>query len=379
MRHPLLHDPARLRRYLLGWLPLLALLMGTLRGPSPSSEFGVLAASASPALLGLIESAVIFDLLTRFLMALPFALTMPFLGLGYWFVAETNPASETPFPRLLLTHTAAAVVGTFGWYALGSFGVSVLTSIGALPDDALRPENRLVLATVGMSSYAVVVLLYYVLIGLARGQQDQLRKEELATLAKDAELAALRFQINPHFLFNALHSVSALTSTAPDRAREMCVRLADFLRRTLRLADRPVVALAEELQLVDDYLELERLRFGERLVVHRDVPDDCGRAGVPPLLLQPLVENAVKHGLGSLLGPMQLDLRARHHGPMLELAVANTFDPEAAPAARGVGVGLTNTRARLARYGGGEGELTVATEDNHYRVTLTLPWTEAPA
>src|SRR5262249_49528922 len=124
---------------------------------------------------------------------------------------------------------------------------------------------------------------------------------EAKVQTRDAELRALRAQINPHFLFNGLNAVASLAGSDPMRARQMCVMLADFLRRSLALGGRAEVTLAEELELAERYLEIERVRFGSRLEVALDVEPETLHCMVPALVLQPLVENAVTHGIAQSL------------------------------------------------------------------------------
>jgi len=127
------------------------------------------------------------------------------------------------------------------------------------------------------------------------------REMQALVIARDAELKALKAQINPHFLFNSLNSISALAGIDAVRAREMCVGLSDFLRNSLRMGEREVVPLSEELALADSYLGVEQVRFGARLRVEQAMEPGCETCLVPPLLLQPLVENAVKHGIASMV------------------------------------------------------------------------------
>ena len=191
-------------------------------------------------------------------------------------------------------------------------------------------------------------------------------------LAREAELKALKAQIHPHFLFNSLNSISALTTSNPASAREMCILLAEFFRTSLALGEKASVSLEEEMTVARTYLAIERLRFGSRLSVEESV-DEAGRqCRLPPLLLQPLVENAIRHGIATRAEGGVLRLEARTDGMRLRLLVENPFDPEA-PVRPGVGLGLENVRRRLlARYG--EDALMDAERSrDRFRVTLFVP------
>lgn len=194
-----------------------------------------------------------------------------------------------------------------------------------------------------------------------------LREREILGLATEAELRALRAQLNPHFLFNALTTIGYLLQTAPDRALATLYRLTSLLRAVLRRSSGELVTLGDELDLVDAYLAIERARFEERLTVTTDVDDALRDVRVPPLVLQPLVENAVKHGISLLARGGRVMLAARvEQGrgphPMLCLSVADTgagFDGAAVDWRRSGGVGLVNLEQRLARHYGGNASLSV--------------------
>jgi LytS/YehU family sensor histidine kinase len=195
----------------------------------------------------------------------------------------------------------------------------------------------------------------------------------LQVLAREAELKALRAQIDPHFLYNSLNSISALTGSDPAAARHMCLLLADFLRTTLRVSTQERITLAEELALADRFLSIEQVRFGPRLQVERHLDDEASECRIPPLVLQPLLENAVAHGIASLIegGTIRLDVN-RRDGRLL-IAVENPRDPEAMPRKRGGGVGLENVRRRLSIVFGGAARLDAAAAADSFRVAMDLP------
>jgi LytS/YehU family sensor histidine kinase len=182
-----------------------------------------------------------------------------------------------------------------------------------------------------------------------RARREALRAVELSQALTSAELAALRMQIQPHFLFNALNSISALMSSDAARADAMLVRFSELLRATLLSSRKATTTLAEELRFSARYLDLERLRFGDRLAVVFDLPAELAGLEVPNLLLQPLVENAVKHGVQRRVGPVRLALSVRRLGDDVEVELCNDRETEKdGIGAAGLGVGLENVRRRLA-------------------------------
>jgi signal transduction histidine kinase len=201
-----------------------------------------------------------------------------------------------------------------------------------------------------------------------------IRERDMQQLATEAELRALRAQINPHFLFNALTTIGYLVRAAPDRAIETLLRLTDVLRAVLKRSDGEFATLGEEMEIVSAYLAIERARFEDRLAVTIDVPDALAGLRVPPLVLQPLIENAVKHGIAPLLAGGRITVTARTEGapsgsggsgsPWLRLTVTDTgmgADPAELSRRRRTGIGLTNIERRLERHYGADASIEVRT------------------
>ena len=190
-------------------------------------------------------------------------------------------------------------------------------------------------------------------------------------LAREAELRSLRAQIDPHFLFNSLHSISALTTADPPAARRMCLLLADFLRDSLALGTADRITVARELALAGRFLEIERVRFGSRLQVEL-ASGDADACLVPPLLLQPIVENAVTHGVAHVLAGGTIRIAASRGTGTLTIVVENPCDAER-PRRTGTGLGLANVRARLRALHGDDGRLSAEERDGVWRVEMSLP------
>jgi two-component system sensor histidine kinase AlgZ len=182
----------------------------------------------------------------------------------------------------------------------------------------------------------------------------------------------LRMQLNPHFLFNCLHSISALATRDGVRAREMCVRLAAFLRTSLGLGDRDSIPLSEELLLARSYLDVEQVQFGKRLRVETEIDPGCEECVVPALLLQPLVENAVKHGIAGLVEGGAVRLAAQRSATGVTITVENAFDPEA-PSQSNTGLGLAHVRRRLQVRYGSEAAFHAGPQGTLFRVVLRFP------
>jgi LytS/YehU family sensor histidine kinase len=200
-----------------------------------------------------------------------------------------------------------------------------------------------------LPAYCVVVLAAQAWRFRREAQEKKQRAVELESLLAQARIHHLHAQLQPHFLFNALHAISSLVYTAPARADEMIATLSELLRRTLRDSGRAEVALREELDVLALYLDLQHIRFAGRLMVETNISAEVLDATVPSLLIQPLIENAVKHGLEKRDRPLQVSLTARREGNFLHLEIVD--DGPGLPATGTPlreGVGLGNTRARLA-------------------------------
>jgi hypothetical protein len=208
-------------------------------------------------------------------------------------------------------------------------------------------------------------------------QDHQRRAALLAEMTREAQMAALRYQLNPHFLFNTLNSVSSLVGDARNaEAETMLMNLATFVRSTLTTDPSGTIPLGEEIGLQRLYLDIEQVRFGERLEVQIDLPDDLARVRVPALILQPLVENAVRHGVSRSEERLTVRIVVRERGRGIEVAVED--DGSAGPPAQieggRMGLGLTNVRSRLEAYFGEKGVLEAGPRpEGGYRAILLFP------
>ncbi len=233
----------------------------------------------------------------------------------------------------------------------GEFGPPAGPSLPGLPGGALSARARL-----NVPVYWVVVCGAHALLFYRRSQERERRALELAASLAQAKLQALRMQLQPHFLFNTLNAISTLVHRDAAAADEMIGNLSDFLRLTLENADRPELPLGEELEFVRCYLAIEQVRFGDRLRVDYDVPAELRNVPVPTLILQPLVENALRHGLEPQTGGGTLRLEARRTGDSLQVSVIDNGRGLPAQPPQRTGIGVANTRERLReRFGANSG------------------------
>lgn len=337
--HPLAHNWKASLLYFAAWVPLGAIL-------------GLLISVAGS--LNAIESAAI---------VVPVGLILAFVCLSPWYVCRALPLRSTGVGRLIGQHVLAALVVSAVMLFVARMVASSLSD--ALPGlDRRSAAASPVLAAMVAMIYLLSIAMHYVVI-----EAQTSRRSEL--LAREAQLRALKAQVNPHFLFNSLNSISALTACDPMRAREMCIQLADFLRISLRLGERASIPFREEMELTRMYLNVEQVRFGGHLRLAIDVEPACGDCEVPALVIQPLVENAVKHGIALLDEGGEILMLGRMVREGLRFTIENPYDP-LAPSSRS-GIGLANVRQRLeARYGNAA-RLDVEASADVYRVTLVVP------
>jgi len=352
--HPILASRGRLALYLTAWMSLVALFVSIL---------------ALAGVVGWVEGAAVIG---------PVYFLYSFFCLSTWHLCRAFPLEVARTPVLVGVLAAAPAAMSAGWVAVLSAHASFAARWFPMVDQRLAHAGPALFGG-GVFFALLAVAMHYVLLAFEASRDAQKREAVARLAARDAELRALKAQVNPHFLFNSLHSISALTSIDPAQAREMCILLADFLRLTLAVGDKTSIRLGEELALARSYLAVEKIRFRARLRVEEDLAPECDNFVVPPLLLQPLVENAVRHGVATLTDGAFVRISARCASGALRLVVENNFDPEAPPRRSG-GLGLKNVRERLRARHGVQARLDAAPRDGVFRAALELPaQTEEPS
>jgi len=292
---------------------------------------------------------------------LPFVLFGIAATLGLQWVYRALTHRGWPFWLVLAASLPASWLGARLWAAAVD-AATPLTGLAARSEDAFL---RLSIEQLNSPAYYALVLLAWSLlyIGIQHGlalQQSRLQQLRAEALAQRARLQALRYQLQPHFLFNTLNAASTLVvEQRSEEAVRLLARLADFLRATLREATGDQTTLRDEVEFARQYLEIERVRFGERLDVSWNIPASLESALVPPLILQPLVENSVRHAIAPSERGAHIRIAAIEHGQRLVLTVID--DGPGLPDAPGrSGIGLANTRARLEQLYGAAHSLTLS-------------------
>ncbi len=347
--HPILTDGRRLAIYLAAWLPVSAILITifAFEGSLPWTSLAIF--------------------------TLPLDLGYAFVCLGTFYLCRAAPLHPSGVARALGTQLGAALTSSALWVLVARGWLGLLGSWGVV-EGAAPAFARLqpFLFGRGFLLFLIAALMHYLLVAFDNSRRAETQSLEYKVASREAELKALRAQLHPHFLFNSLNSVVALIGSDPEAARRTCVMLGDFLRNSLTLGARDRIPLADEVALAESLLAIEKVRFGSRLTFETRIEEAARPCPVPPLLLQPLVENAVTHGIAHLLEGGAVRLEAVRRGDRLFLVVENPRDPEA-KASTGAGLGLDNVRRRLLAVYGENAGLAVVALANRFRVELSFP------
>jgi two-component system sensor histidine kinase AlgZ len=343
--HPLLARSERLALYLALWM-----IVGALLATLLASEAGLTVRQAA-------------------FVAFPLAFAYAFVCLSAWYVSRSAPLATSGVTRLVATAVGASFLSSALWLVFARGWNAVLTRVWGV--NAPYREIAAVLFGFGLLLYMLSISVSYIIAAFEHARDAERRQLQAQVQSREAELRSLRAQIDPHFLFNSLHSISALTAADPPGARRMTVLLGDFLRESLSLGALDRIPLARELALAEKYLDIERVRLGERLHVSI-TGGNAGDCLLPPLLLQPIVENAVKHGVAHVLEGGTLTVTAACTPSRLTIVVENPADPDR-PSKAGTGMGLQNVRSRLQALFAGDASVRWGEENGRWRVDISLP------
>jgi two-component system LytT family sensor kinase len=291
------------------------------------------------------------------------------LGMAIWYVVRFNKLESGNILQLISIQFISAFALNLIWIFL-SYNLSVAIERNSEfinLQQSILPSRFLI----GFLYYVIMMLVYYLLI-YYQNFRDKIEKEAAVyALLKEAELNALKLQINPHFIFNCLNSVNSLIMTNPGMAQEMIVKLSDFLRLTLSGNTRHTVTMKDELYFSKLYLEIEKIRFGQRLLFSIKSDDKFNDFRVPHMLFQPLLENAIKHGVQQSTSPVNVFLTVNENLQGIEVEIKNNIEGQSS--VTGEKIGLKNIKERLTLlYNRTDLFNTIITE-NEFIVKITIP------
>lgn len=298
------------------------------------------------------------------------------LGLSFWFSAKYISFEHTSIIKIFLSHIFGGIFISVLWLAVSFFLINSLTAIEVVYSEfffTTLPWKFLI----GVLYYFLVTAFYYLIIYYSNYQERILKESDLKNLVTEAELKSLKFQINPHFIFNSLNSMSALTVINPEKARSMILKLADFLRYTLASNEKQTTSFSEELKNIRLYLEIEKVRFEDKFDFIEETHEECLKIKVPSMILQPLFENAIKHAVYEALEKVTLQLSAKCKDDFMEIKVENNFDGTSTSKS-GAGIGLTNIKNRLELIYNRKDLFHINKDKNLFSVTIYIPVSTIP-
>ena len=347
--HPILANLERFAVYIIGWLIFGVMIAAVLALPKDFSWTEALA------------------------LAMPLTVIYGLICLSSWYVCRFYTLQKTPIVQVLAVQTIASIITILAWGVVAAGWILILErGVGIMELQTRVVAKGPLLIGINVILYGLAAAVHYLIAAFEASKESERRELQSRIFAQDAELKALRAQINPHFLFNSLNSISALATHNPAAVRAMTLKLADFLRKSLRLGSQESIRLEEEISMSLNFLEIEQIRYGSRLQIVQQIDDVCKGCLFPPLILQPLVENAVVHGIAHLIDGGTISIEAQWRGSVLHVHIENPIDPDR-PRGRKGGLGLENVKKRLRAIYKEDAQLQIDDRDGVFRTDLWLP------
>ena len=293
------------------------------------------------------------------------------LGVGLWYMVRFSGKQINGLLKSL-TYQITVCAFTIIFWQLLSFSILRTLFDGNSVYISFLFNSMVVKIITGILIYFLLISIDYLILSFEEMQEQAEHEASLSAMLRDAELSMLRSQIRPHFLFNSLNSVSALTLSNPQAAQDMIIKLSEFMRHSLSLGTETMNTLQDELYHAGLYLDIEKVRFSDRMMIEKEIDSACGDMHLPAMILQPLLENAVKHGVNTMLTTCVIKLKAECEETALVITISNNFDPDAVPL-KGTGTGLNNVNKRMAAIYGRNDLLTSSTQNEVFEIRLQIP------
>jgi two-component system sensor histidine kinase AlgZ len=348
--HPILSRPRRLLWYVLAWVILGILLAWTLVAVQSVTW----------------SSALIF--------ALPAVHLYGFVLTSSYYVCRSLPIRQRTALKVVAVFGSASLLSSLLWVLVCGFWSTIIDEVtGQAGSVLIDLQWMMLLFVAALLLYLVSLLAHDVFIAFENIRSAERQQVTSQLLARDAELQMLRSQINPHFLFNSLNSISALTSIDAAAARSMAIELGSFYRKTLAISARQQINLGEEIELCEHFLAIEKIRFGEKLQVNWEIDPAALTAQVPAMFLQPLLENAIKHGICNLSDGGVVQIKSVIENSWLHIAISNPVDPES-PSVIGTATGLKNFKARIHGLYQEKSRISWYKAHNNFYLDMIIPF-----
>jgi len=308
--------------------------------------------------------------------SLVFSIILACFVLLLWYPVRFNQWERRTWHFNLVAHISLACMVVFCWLLAG-FAICFILGLG---NDIYHRFLTLSLywkALEGILFYTVAVLVYYLYVYFEQLKEKAANELHLNKLLKDGELNLLKSQINPHFLFNSMNSVNSLINRNPEQAQKMLVALSDYMRYAVLSTKREYSSISGEMENIARYLSIEQLRFGDKLLYEADIDPACYTVEIPAMLLQPLFENAIKHGVYESLETVRIVTKITKDRQHLNIVISNDFDEEGVSQKKGSGTGLQNIRERLRLLYGTNASMQAKAEIGVFTVMVKIPLSNA--
>ncbi len=293
------------------------------------------------------------------------------LGTSLWFAVKYSVSTAEKLSKILLNNLAAAITMSVIWTFTGYYFLKYLFPENTAYLEFLQ-SSIIWRLLIGILFFSIISMFNFFLIYYNNYKDKLVEEAELNRLVKDSELRTLKYQINPHFIFNSLNSISSLTMSEPSKAQEMTIKLSNYLRGTLSKNEKQFVKLSEELSNVKLYMDIEKVRFPDQFKYIENIREECSKVEVPNMLLQPVVENAIKHGVYESLDEVTITLNCGFEKGYLKIEIINNFDPGSRNK-KGKGIGLQNIKNRLSLIYGQNDLLTTKSDENIFTAVIYIP------
>ena len=350
MQHPLLNTGRSILFYILSWIVLVAIQVSIFY-----YFYGITIIN------GLVHSLITYAIYAA-------------LGLGLWFPVRYIYQLEAGAGTKILNILGLGFGTVLVWYTLANSLSGLIFKNEGLFLQFIRDALPLNLS-LGILLYLILILVYFLVMYFTSLEARKVSEAHLQTLVRESELNLLKYKLNPHFLFNSLNSISALTLSEPEKAQEMVLKLSDYLRYSLETERAPTKDLREELEHIQLYLEIEKIRFGDRLIFSTEISDACLKEKVPGMILQPLIENAIKHGVHESADPVTIAVRCIRSSGMMQISVSNEYDASKRQTT-GTGTGLSSVQKRLAVIYNRQDLVEIRNKAHIFEVVLSIPVTQ---
>lgn len=303
--------------------------------------------------------------------ALVFNFIFAILGVGLWFSVKFSQLQKKNVLEILFQHLTTSTILLLIWILVSKALLMLMLSSDTFYLEFLNRSVTMRILS-GILFYALLISIFYLVASFRELKEKAEKEAQLTTMLKEAELDMLRSQIRPHFLFNSLNAISALTISRPEKARDMVIKLSEFMRYSLSQQGEMMSTFEKELYHIRLYLDIEQVRFSGKLKISNEVDEEILSWKIPSMILQPLVENAIKYGVYGAESQSNICLKAFSEKNFLQILISNNFDPDDVPR-KGTGTGLRNVSRRLETIYNQTGLMQVKKNGSDFEVSLKIP------